>query len=564
MGERARGGADAGPSPLRVRWLGRVPYREALAVQTALFEHGREQHLLLLEHPHVFTHGARADLADNLRCDPAAVDAELVAVKRGGDITYHGPGQLVGYPILDLDNRIGAAAHVCEVEGLIIDALESLGVDNAGRLPGLAGVWLDVDSGRPRKICAIGVRLKGGRTMHGFALNVSTDMRYLREHIVPCGIADLPVTSLAEEGIDVSMGDVVDVVSTMAARRWSGRAMERQDVVSAPPADGRDLSAFSRGEGPGAPIRPRRAVGRLEHAGVTGGLAIGSRKPDWLRPKVSLGTEVMQLGKTIRSLDLVTVCEDAGCPNLSECWTDGTATFMVLGERCTRACGFCLVDTRHPVAPADDEPERVAEAIDRLGLDHAVLTMVARDDLTDGGMGHVADCVAAIRLRRPATRIETLISDAKGDGGSLDLLFAARPDVLNHNVETVARLQRAVRPSAGYARSLSVLARAKAAGLATKTGFMVGLGETEDEITGCLADIAGIGVDIVTIGQYLRPTSHHLPVARYCEPHEFDRWKLIGESFGIGHVESSPLTRSSYHAKAAAASIAPVAVASAP
>lgn len=340
--------------------------------------------------------------------------------------------------------------------------------------------------------------------------------------------------------------------------------MERQDVVSAPPADGRDLSAFSRGEGPGAPIRPRRAVGRLEHAGVTGGLAIGSRKPDWLRPKVSLGTEVMQLGKTIRSLDLVTVCEDAGCPNLSECWTDGTATFMVLGERCTRACGFCLVDTRHPVAPADDEPERVAEAIDRLGLDHAVLTMVARDDLTDGGMGHVADCVAAIRLRRPATRIETLISDAKGDGGSLDLLFAARPDVLNHNVETVARLQRAVRPSAGYARSLSVLARAKAAGLATKTGFMVGLGETEDEITGCLADIAGIGVDIVTIGQYLRPTSHHLPVARYCEPHEFDRWKLIGESFGIGHVESSPLTRSSYHAKAAAASIAPVAVASAP
>jgi lipoic acid synthetase len=234
---------------------------------------------------------------------------------------------------------------------------------------------------------------------------------------------------------------------------------------------------------------------------------------------------------------------------------------MVLGERCTRACGFCLVDTRHPVAPAVDEPERVADAIERLGLDHAVVTMVARDDLPDGGMGHVADCVTAIRLRRPAARIETLISDAKGDGASLDLLFAARPDVLNHNVETVARLQRAVRPSAGYARSLSVLARAGAAGLTTKTGFMVGLGETDDEIVGCLADIAGIGVDIVTIGQYLRPTSHHLPVARYCEPHEFDRWKLVGESFGIGHVESSPLTRSSYHAKAAAANVARVAVA---
>ena len=553
MSDPVRGAADAGASALRVRWLGRVPYREALAVQTALFEHGREQHLLLLEHPHVFTHGARADLGANLRCDPAAVDAELVAVKRGGDITYHGPGQLVGYPILDVDNRIGAATHVCAVEGLIIDALAALGLDNAGRLPGLAGVWLDVDSGEPRKICAIGVRLKGGRTMHGFALNVSTDMRYLRDHIVPCGIVDRPVTSLAEEGIDVSMVDVVDVVSTMAARRWARGVIERQGVVSAAPVDGRDLSAFSRGEGPGEPIRPGRAVGRLEHAGVTGGLAIGSRKPAWLRPKVSLGPDVMQLRKTIRSLDLVTVCEDAGCPNLSECWADGTATFMVLGERCTRACGFCLVDTRHPLPPARDEPTRVAEAIERLGLDHAVLTMVARDDLPDGGMGHVADCVAAIRSRRPGARIETLISDVKGDGTSLDVLFAARPDVLNHNVETVARLQRAVRPSAGYARSLSVLARAKAAGLTTKTGLMVGLGETDDEITGCLADIAGIGVDIVTIGQYLRPTSHHLPVARYCEPHEFDRWKEIGESFGIAHVESSPLTRSSYHAKAAAA-----------
>jgi lipoic acid synthetase len=254
----------------------------------------------------------------------------------------------------------------------------------------------------------------------------------------------------------------------------------------------------------------------------------------------------------------VTVCEDAGCPNLSECWADGTATFMVLGERCTRACGFCLVDTRHPEAPADDEPARVAEAIDRMGLEHAVLTMVARDDLADGGMAHVAACVRAIRERRPATRVETLISDAKGDEASLELLFAARPDVLNHNVETVARLQRAVRPSAGYARSLSVLARAKAAGLVTKSSLMVGVGETDDEVLGCLADLAGIGTDIVTIGQYLRPTSHHLPVARWAEPHEFARWKQLGETMGIGHVEASPLTRSSYHARAAAEHVTPV------
>ncbi len=547
-------------SALSVRWLGRVPYREALAVQTALFEHGNRQHLLLLEHPHVFTHGLRADLAANVRCEPSAVGAELVAIKRGGDVTYHGPGQLVGYPILNLDNRLGAAAHVCGVEGVVIDALTELGVTGAGRLDGYAGVWLDPGTDRERKICAVGVRLKQGRTMHGFALNVTTDMRYLREYIVPCGIGHKAVTSLAEEGVDVSMRDVADVIARHAARRWAAGEFERQDVAWKHAADGRDLSAFSRGEGPGESPVANRAAARLEDAGVTEGLSIGTRKPEWLRPKVRLGDEAMQLKRTIRSLDLVTVCEDAGCPNLSDCWSDGTATFMVLGERCTRACGFCLVDTRLPAPPAADEAVRVAEAIDRMALDHAVLTMVARDDLADGGMAHVAECVTTIRRRRPTACIETLISDVKGDDAALELLLAARPDVLNHNMETVARLQRAVRPSAGYARSLSVLARAKAAGLVTKSGFMVGLGESDDEVVGLLGDLAEIGVDIVTIGQYLRPTSHHLPVARYAEPAEFERWKRIGESLGIGHVEASPLTRSSYHAKAAADAVdAPVA-----
>lgn len=551
--------------PLRVRWLGSVPYREALAVQTSLFEHGSGQHLLLLEHPHVFTYGRTTDLANNLKCEPAAVGAELIAAKRGGDITYHGPGQLVGYPILNIDNALGATGHVCGVEGLIIDALVELGVPNAGRLDGYAGVWLDPGTERERKICAIGVRLKKGRTMHGFALNVSTDLTYMREHIVPCGIGDKPVTSLAAEGVDVAMAEVAGVVARLAAARWAADAdgrgvIERQDVAWKHAADGRDLTAFSRGEGPGDQVKlvSSRASGRLEAAGVdvASGLSIETRKPDWLRPKVELGPEVLELKKTIRSLDLVTVCEDAGCPNLSDCWSDGTATFMVLGERCTRACGFCLVDTRKPLLPADDEPARVAEAIDRMALDHAVLTMVARDDLADGGMAHVAACVEAIRLRRPSANVETLISDAKGDEASLELLFAARPDVMNHNVETVARLQRAVRPSASYARSLSVLARAKKAGLVTKTGFMAGLGETDDEIVGLLADLANLGVDIVTIGQYLRPTSNHLPIARYAEPAEFDRWKEIGESFGIGHVEASPLTRSSYHAKQAADAVA--------
>ena len=551
-----------------MRWLGTVPYSEALALQQGLFSHGREQHLLLLEHPHVFTYGPRTDLAANLRCEPAAVGAELIAVKRGGDVTYHGPGQLVGYPILTVANRIGAADHVAAVQAVVVATLTELGLADVGVLPEYPGVWVGVSGPNPRKICAIGVRLSRGRTMHGFALNVATDLTYMRQHIVPCGIADKPVTSLAEEGIDVPMRTVVDVLARHAAAQWGGGGMERQDVAWKHRPD--DLSAFSRGEGAGAPVRsaadhgvagePVRLMGRLDAAGVTGGLQIATRKPEWLRPKVVHGPEVMSLKHTVRDLGLVTVCEEAGCPNLSDCWSDGTATFMVLGERCTRACGFCLVDTRKPELPEGDEPARVAEAVVRMGLEHAVLTMVARDDLPDGGMAHVAACVLAIRERSPHTRIETLVSDAKGDAASLELLFAARPDVFNHNTETVARLQRAVRPSAGYARSLGVLARARAAGLTVKSGLIVGMGETADEVDACLVDLASIGVHIVTIGQYLRPTTHHLPVARWVEPHEFERWKQVGEAAGIGHVEASPLTRSSYHAKQAADQVTPVAL----
>jgi lipoic acid synthetase len=532
---------------LRVRWIGRVAYREVLALQTGLFEHGQEQHLLLLEHPHVFTYGPRAELDKNLKCDPSEVGADFVAVKRGGDITYHGPGQLVGYPILNLENAIGATAHVCSVEQLVIDALAELGVKNAGRLTGFAGVWLDADNDRRRKISAIGVRLAHGRTMHGFALNVDPDMTYMRQHIVPCGVAEHPVTSLKEEGINVSMQDVVKIVSRLAIERWGGGEAEQQEVAWVHRPE--DLSRFSRGEGPGEPVR---MLGRLADAGVDGGVDLSERKPEWLRPKVQIGPEVLKIKRTLSELKLVTVCEEAGCPNLSECWKDGTATFMVLGERCTRACGFCLVDTRKPELPEADEPQRVAEAVASMGLTHAVLTMVARDDLADGGFAHVAECVRAIRERNPLTRIETLVSDAKGEVASLQLLFDARPDVFNHNIETVARLQRAVRPSAGYARSLGVLSAAKAAGLVVKSGLVLGMGETSEEVDGCLADLAGIGVNIVTIGQYLRPTTHHTPVARWIQPDEFSRWKQVGESLGIGHVESSPLTRSSYHAKQSA------------
>jgi lipoic acid synthetase len=255
----------------------------------------------------------------------------------------------------------------------------------------------------------------------------------------------------------------------------------------------------------------------------------------------------------MRSLDLHTVCEEAGCPNIYECWADHTATFMILGDRCTRACGFCLVDTRKPLPLDLDEPRRVAAAVASLGLEHAVITSVARDDVADGGAAGFAATIHAVRARTPSTRIEVLIPDCKGDAGSLDVIFAAQPDVLNHNLETVARLQRAARPSAAYFRSLALLSRAKDAGLLTKSGIILGMGETTDELRGAIADLRNVGVDVLTLGQYLRPSKHHLPVARWCTPDEFAELGEYAESLGFGHVESGPLVRSSYHAKRARA-----------
>lgn len=565
-------------SPLRARWLGRVPFDDAHALQRGLFERGGGDHLLLLEHPHVYTLGRNADLA-NVVVPPAAVGADLVRTDRGGDVTYHGPGQLVGYPVVNVAGRRGGGmadtvAYVCSVEQLVIDVLADLGLPGAARLRGFPGVWLDAVGPDPRKICAVGARIGRGRSMHGFALNVAPDLAMF-DHIVPCGIADKGVTSMAAEGRAVTMGEVVDAVVARAARSWGDGSVERQDVPWR--TSDADLAAFSRGLGPGAVVvqtapapAPVRAGGastpvtlggrltrRLDQAGVGEGLAVATRKPDWLRARVTHGPEALRLKQTMRELSLVTVCEEAGCPNLSECWSDGTATFMINGERCTRACGFCLVDTRHPEALQDDEPERVAEAVARMGLAHAVVTAVARDDLDDGGAGAFAATIRAIRRRSPGCAVEVLIPDFKGDPGSLDAVFDARPDVMNHNVETVLRLQRAVRPSASYVRSLAVLARSRAAGLTTKSGLIVGMGETDTEVEGALADLAGVGVDIVTVGQYLRPTTNHLPVARWVEPATFARYAEVGHALGIGHVESSPLTRSSYHARQAAAAAVP-------
>lgn len=535
--------------PLRVRSLGRVKYRDALALQHALFRRSEEDHLLFVEHPHVYTLGVRAK-SEHIIDDPASVGAEIVRVDRGGDVTYHGPGQVVGYPIISIALGPGAIpSYVHGVEQLVIDALKDLGLEDVGRVADLPGVWVEPDGPSPRKICAVGVRVSRGRTMHGFALNVTSDLEMF-SHIVPCGIANRPVTSLREEGFELSPNDVIDALVRQAALApvfagtLGSRTIERQD------ASGPALTV------PIAPsVEERPLLRRLANAGVDSSVAveIGARKPPWLRVEARMGNEYLALRKTMRTFDLVTVCEEAGCPNIYECWSDGTATFMINGSRCTRACGFCLVDTSHPLPLDASEPERVAEAVVKMGLAHAVVTAVARDDLADGGAAAFAATIEAIRRRAPQTQVEVLVPDCKGDEGALRLLFDATPDVFNHNIETVLRLQRAVRPSASYARSLAVLGSARSAGLLTKSGVILGMGESDTEVEGALCDLASIGVSIVTIGQYLRPTAAHLPVARWWTPEEFADLRERALGFGFAHVEASPLTRSSYHARQAVA-----------
>jgi len=248
---------------------------------------------------------------------------------------------------------------------------------------------------------------------------------------------------------------------------------------------------------------------------------------------------------------LNTVCYAAACPNLGECWARGTATFMIAGSRCTRRCGFCDVITARPDDLDPGEPDRVARAVSQLGLRFVVITCVARDDLGDGGAGHMAATIRAIRARCPETGVEVLISDYRGDEAALGAVLDASPQVLGHNVETVERLQRKVRPAAGYRRSLSVLRRAVEIrpDLPTKSGLMLGLGEREVEVEATLRDLREVGVSLLTLGQYLRPSADHLPVERYPSPQEFDRWEQRALALGFRGVAAGPLVRSSYHAE---------------
>ncbi len=277
-------------------------------------------------------------------------------------------------------------------------------------------------------------------------------------------------------------------------------------------------------------------------------------KPRWLRAKVPQGSGYSDLLKLVRGHNLHTVCEEAGCPNLGECWAAGVATIMILGDVCTRSCGFCHIKTGRPPELDTEEPDRVADAVRIMGLNYIVITSVNRDELPDGGAAIWARTIEAIRKASPRTKVEVLIPDFCGDWDALQTVLDAKPDVLNHNLETVRRLYPAVRPQAKYDRSIELLRRSKAQGFTTKTGIMVGIGETDDEVDRLMQDVLeGTQTpwgpcDILTIGQYLQPSAAHLPVHRFVQPATFDAFKRTGESMGFVHVEAGPMVRSSYHA----------------
>ena len=544
---------------LRIRWLGRLPYGEAWDLQRAFWEgrvegRSRDDYLLLVEHPPVITVGRNADGSNLLVSEEALAGrgVELHWVDRGGDVTYHGPGQLVGYPILRLDDPRQVVPYVRKLEQVLIDTLAGFGVA-AWREEGLTGVWTDQG-----KVAAIGVRVSRGVTMHGFALNLDPDLEHFRL-INPCGITDRPVATLSGlVGRRVTLEEATKALIPHFARVFGYGETETQ------------LAAFIRGQGKERAFEVDRLLAQgtfSPEARAAEPVLIGGRlpgeppRPPWMRVTARMDGDYRDLKKLMRSLDLRTVCEEAGCPNIFECWSMGTATLMILGDRCTRACGFCNVTTGRPTEVDVLEPFRAAEAVRAMGLTHAVITSVNRDDLADGGASIFAATIREIRRASPGTAVEVLIPDFKGDRDALQTVMDERPEVLNHNTETVLRLQREIRTAANYGRSLSLLWRAAQMypeGL-TKSGLIVGMGETEEEVLGALADLRAVGVDIVTIGQYLRPTARHRPIHRYVHPDEFSRYRDFGEGIGIPHVESGPLVRSSYHAKESACSV-PVAI----
>jgi len=483
---------------------GVLDYGQALARQHQLVTERINGHspdrLVLVEHPPVVTIGRSGSLND-LRIAKEALSQKGVAlqkVDRGGRATFHGPGQLVVYPIVKVSDK-DLHAFLKRLLDTLADVLRGCRLIPEFK-NGKPGLWVN-----GAKIASVGLAVKKWVTYHGIALNVCMDPGWF-DLIVPCGQPDEKITSMDREmGARVDLSDV--------KKRFVDRFCSQHHYTACEQLNG----------------RPRQ-------------------RPQWLVLPATDLKALDHMEKRLARLHLATVCQSAHCPNQGECFQQGTATFMILGTRCTRRCRFCAVDKGAPHAADDGEPKRVAMAVQQLGLTHAVVTSVTRDDLPDGGAGQFAGTIQQIRKQCPGVSVEVLVPDFNGAIPALDTVCAARPDVFNHNIETVPRLYARIRPEAKYRRSLGVLAYAAGKGFMVKSGLMLGLGETENEIKKTLMDLKYAGCMSLTLGQYLAPSKAHVPVTRYVQPEEFEMWAKTARGMGFTSVASGPLVRSSYRA----------------
>jgi len=539
---------------LNVRWLGKLPYGEAYILQKGLHlatsqEDSPFDYLLLLEHNNVVTIGRSGDI-NNLLVSKNILNEnniEFFETDRGGDITFHGDGQLIGYPIIRLDDPKKVVPFVRKIENVIIDTLAELSIDAFSKIDD-TGVWT-----KEGKIASIGIKVSKWTTLHGFSLNISENTKGF-DFINPCGSSDEHVVSIQQYDETVSFKEITEIISRKFVEIFKYEKVDKQFSQFTP----RQLKK-----------KKEFHIDQLVNNGVFNAsknsvpITLNSsvksepERPEWMKVKANLGKDYLSLKSLIKEKRLNTVCEEASCPNIYECWSMGTATFMIMGDTCTRACGFCDVNTGKPCDLDMDEPYRVAESVKIMGLTHAVITSVNRDDLDDGGSAFFAKTIDEVRLENNQTSIEVLIPDFKGSKEAIDNIINANPEVLNHNLETVPRLQREIRTAASYGRSLALLQYAKESHFLgkTKTGLIVGMGEEFEEVISVLKDLSRINIDIVTIGQYLRPTQRHRLIDRYVSQEEFEQYKTIGQELGIPHIESGPLVRSSYHAKDSFASV---------
>lgn len=533
---------------LNIRWIGKLPYSEAYDLQLGIHRsvsqnNSNDDYLLLLEHDGVITAG-RSAKKNNLLVSEEELrnkGIDFFETDRGGDITYHGEGQLIGYPIVRLSDPKKILPFVRSLENVIIDTLNEFSIDSFTK-EDETGVWTSVG-----KIASIGIKVSKWTTYHGFSLNIFDNLEGFN-FINPCGNESEQMSSIHQFNNQISFEDVSSVISKNFKKIFNYEKIDKQ-FSQFTPKQLKTTKEFNIDEMVKSGVfKPNKNIIPITIRGV---LPNEPRRPEWMKVKANLGNDYINLKNLLTEKKLNTVCEEASCPNIYECWSMGTATFMIMGDVCTRACGFCDVKTGKPGQLDLDEPSRVAESVKAMQLLHAVITSVNRDDLDDGGSLFFADTIRAVKELNEKCNVEVLVPDFKGLRSAIDNILFASPEVFNHNLETVPRLQREIRTAASYGRSLSLLEYVKQQGFMgkTKTGLIVGMGETKDEVISVLKDLSKIDIDIVTIGQYLRPTAKHRPIDRYAPIEEFEDYKLLGESFGIPHVESGPLVRSSYHAK---------------